>query len=150
MEMQLLVTLDTVQSYKITSDMTLIGVFCEQFLKYSVHFVSIVFLLLQISNVITSNQFVLHLRVTQKALQQPFLFQFLTTEPNWKFILTRKFNKRKCFGDEIEIYSIINFILEQITFIYIAFIAYFCLLMANQLSHSSLVQLTNILFASQI
>ena len=53
-----------------------------------------------------------------------FLFEFLKTERDWKFILIR-INNRKWFLDEIEKYLIINFVLKYIHFIYIAFNVYF-------------------------
>ena len=53
-----------------------------------------------------------------------FLFEFLKTERDWKFILIR-INNRKWFLDEIEKYLIINFVLKYIHFIYIAFVVYF-------------------------
>ena len=69
-----------------------------------------------------------------------FLFKFLTIERDYKFTLLQIFNNRTCFLDEAGIYSTISFILNYISFIDIASLEYFCMLMINWLSHGSLVQ----------
>ena len=60
-----------------------------------------------------------------------FLFEFLRTERH-SFLFIWIFKNRKCFLDAVEI-SLINFILKYNSFIYIASLAYFCVLMRNQL-----------------
>ena len=60
-----------------------------------------------------------------------FSFEFLTTEPDWKFKLIQMFGYRKSFLGEVEIYFLINFILKFITFVYIAILVYFCMLIIN-------------------
>ena len=44
------------------------------------------------------------------------------------------------FLDEIKIYLLIDFILKLITFVYIAFLVHFCMLMIKQLPDGNLVQ----------
>ena len=60
-----------------------------------------------------------------------FLFEFLTKKRDWKFILIRIFNNRRCFLDELEMCLITNIFLKYILFIYIVSFVYFWMLMIN-------------------
>lgn len=52
------------------------------------------------------------------------VLEFLTAQRDWKFTLIQILNNKKWFLDEAEIYSIVNFNLKYIPFIYITSLAY--------------------------
>ena len=60
-----------------------------------------------------------------------FLFEFRTTQRDWRFVFIRMFNKRTYIVDAIKIYSIMNFSFKYFSFVGVLSFAYFCVLMLN-------------------
>lgn len=73
------------------------------------------------------------------------LFKFSITQHCWKFIFIRAFNNEKSFWVYSK-YTIVDFIWKYLLFINIVSPVYFCVLIINKLSQTSLIQYWQIFY----